>query len=182
MRAPLRLPLREIDRFVRQNTEWILRTQARMGVLRDREAAERRALAEAQSAGGKAPDGWSWLLTEEELSLLKAKAVPLFAERAALYAPRIGSRGVTYGRITVRCQKTRWGSCSAKGNLNFNLLLLLAPSEVLDYVVVHELCHLLHMDHSAAFWREVARVLPDFRQREKWLKTNGRHLMKRAGH
>ena len=182
MRAPLSISLREIDRFVNAHRGWILQTQARVGIRREKEEAERRALVQANASGERAPDGYSWLLTEEDLADLKRKAVPLFAERAALYAPRVGMRGVTYGRITIRCQRTRWGSCSSRGNLNFNLLLLLAPPEVLDYVVVHELCHLLHMDHSAAFWRDVGRVLPEYRQQEKWLKKNGRLLMKRAGH
>ena len=81
--------------------------------------------------------------------------------------------GVDYGRITIRNQKTRWGSCSAKGNLNFNCLLMLMPTEVIDYVVVHELCHLKEMNHSNAFWREVKQVLPDYRKQVKWLKDEG---------
>ena len=85
--------------------------------------------------------------------------------------------GVDYGQITIRSQKTRWGSCSSKGNLNFNCLLLLAPPEVLDYVVVHELCHRKEMNHSPRFWAEVARVMPDYKVRRKWLKDNGNGLM-----
>ena len=92
------------------------------------------------------------------------------AERTAYYA---GIIGVTYGRITIRDQKTRWGSCSSQGNLNFTWKLVLAPPEVLDYVVVHELCHRIEMNHSAAFWRQVVRVLPDYQQQRGWLKENG---------
>ena len=84
---------------------------------------------------------------------------------------------MTYGRITVRDQKTRWGSCSQTGNLNFNFRLILAPSEVLDYVVVHELCHRRQMNHSTQFWQEVAQVLPDYRKRKAWLTENGWRLM-----
>ena len=94
--------------------------------------------------------------------------------RAAYFAPRIG---VSYGRISIRHQKTKWGSCSSKGNLNFNCLLMLAPEEVRDYVVVHELCHRKQMNHSEAFWTEVERALPDYRDARKWLKTHGRELM-----
>lgn len=82
-------------------------------------------------------------------------------------------------KISIRHQSTRWGSCSQNGNLNFNCLLMLAPQEVRDYVVVHELCHLLHMNHSKTFWKEVARVLPGYRKPYNWLKENGTLLMAR---
>ena len=84
---------------------------------------------------------------------------------------------VTYGRITIRDQKSRWGSCSGKGNLNFNWRLILAPEEVLDYVVVHELAHRLEMNHSVRFWGHVERVLPDYKDRRLWLRKNGDGLM-----
>ena len=96
------------------------------------------------------------------------------AVRVAYYAEKLG---VSYGKITLRQQKTRWGSCAANGNLNFNWLLILAPPEVLDYVVVHELCHRREMNHSQAFWKEVEKILPDYRERQKWLKDNGWRLM-----
>lgn len=87
--------------------------------------------------------------------------------------------GVTYGRITIRDQKTRWGSCSSKGNLNFNCLLMLMPDKVLDYVVVHELCHLKQMNHSKKFWKEVERYMPDYPNYKKWLNENGGALIER---
>ena len=89
--------------------------------------------------------------------------------------------GVSYGRIAVRVQKTRWGSCSGAGNLNFNALLMLAPENVREYVVVHELCHRKHMDHSTAFWAEVARVYPGYRAAKSWLTKNGGVLQARVG-
>jgi len=85
--------------------------------------------------------------------------------------------GVTHDSIRIRDQKTRWGSCSAKGNLNFNWRLMLAPPRVLDYVVVHELCHRKEMNHSKAFWNAVETVLPDYKQLKKWLKDNGHSLV-----
>ena len=80
--------------------------------------------------------------------------------------------GGDYQKITIRDQKTRWGSCSSNGTLSFNYRLMLAPPRVLDYVVVHELCHLTHMNHSTAFWEMVASILPDYKEHRKWLKEN----------
>ena len=81
--------------------------------------------------------------------------------------------GVSYRNITIREQKTRWGSCSSEKNLNFNWKLILAPPEVLDYVVVHELCHLKEINHSKAFWDEVGKVMPEYETYKLWLKENG---------
>ena len=100
----------------------------------------------------------------------------MIPDRVAYYAEKMG---VTYGSITIRNQRTRWGSCSAKGNLNFNCLLMLAPPEVLDGVVVHELCNRIEMNHSKKFYEEVLRVYPEYRKSEKWLKENGRALLRR---
>ena len=113
-------------------------------------------------------------LTSEELQSLGQRAVEYFPRRVAHFAAILK---VSYGRIAIRTQRTKWGSCSSKGNLNFNVLLMLAPPEVLDYIVVHELCHRKHLNHSAAFWAEVERIMPDYRERERWLKENGNQLM-----
>jgi predicted metal-dependent hydrolase len=115
-------------------------------------------------------------LKMDEIRALADRALKVIPERAAHFAPLVG---VQYGRITIRNQKTRWGSCSSKGNLNFNCLLMLAPPEVLDYVIVHELCHRKEMNHSPRFWSEVAKVIPDYKKHEKWLKTEGTRLMRR---
>lgn len=81
-----------------------------------------------------------------------------------------------YTSLTIRDQKTRWGSCSGRGTLSFNWRLILAPPEILDYVVVHELCHLTYMNHSKEFWGLVGSVIPDYKVRRKWLKENGHTL------
>lgn len=93
--------------------------------------------------------------------------------RVEYFAPLVG---VTYNRIFIKEQKTRWGSCSSQGNLNFNWRLILAPEEVLNYVVVHELAHRKEMNHSKAFYAIVESVLPDYRQSRKWLRENGQRL------
>lgn len=100
-------------------------------------------------------------LSHEEIRQLARKAMKVIPERVAYYAPLVG---VDYGRITIRNQKTRWGSCSSRGNLNFNCLLMLTPPEIIDYVVVHELCHRKEMNHSPLFWKEVENIL------ERWIQ------------
>lgn len=113
-------------------------------------------------------------LTREKVIALAEEALKVIPARVEYFARVIG---VTYGKITIRNQKTRWGSCSSKGNLNFNCLLMLAPPEVLDYVVAHELCHRKQMNHSKAFWSEVAKVLPDYKEARKWLKEEGSQMI-----
>ena len=157
VRAPKHMPEAEIQRFVRDKSGWLQKH------LQKRET-EQKALKEE----GR--------FTEREIKKLQALAKQVFPEKVAYYARLLG---VTYGRISIRKQKTRWGSCSREGNLNFNSLLMMAPPEVLDYVVVHELCHRLEMIHSARFWAQVERVIPDYRKPRKWLKEHGSQLMLR---
>lgn len=94
-------------------------------------------------------------------------------ERVAFYHPLTGGK---YTSITIRDQKSRWGSCSSRGTLSFNYRLIFAPPAVLDYVVIHELCHLTHMDHSKNFWNKVADIMPDYRLQRQWLKDHGHEL------
>ena len=108
--------------------------------------------------------------TYDELKALAATALQVIPEKVKHYAELIG---VDYGKITIRNQKTRWGSCSSKGNLNFNCLLMLLPEEVIDSVVVHELCHRKHMNHSQQFYAEIDRVFPHYKKCHDWLNQNG---------
>ena len=103
----------------------------------------------------------------------KKYARKIFEARASYYSQFTGG---TYTSISIRDQKTRWGSCSGRGTLSFNWRLILAPPEILDYVVVHELCHLTHMNHSKEFWKLVESVIPDYKIKRKWLKENGHTL------
>ena len=152
VRCPKRMRLEEVRRFAESKSDWIEKHLAA------------RTSAEAEK------------LTEEQIGILRQKARQLVTQRVQYYAPIIG---VTYHQIVIRMQRTRWGSCSSKGNLNFNCLLALVPSEVLDYVVVHELCHLKELNHSARFWGAVSSVLPDYKVQKKWLKDNGNKLIAR---
>ena len=157
VRAPLRMTEREITGVVQKNAEWEQKQLA---------AAEEKRL-RLESEG---------MLTKAELDELAEQAVRFLPDRVKYFAEKIG---VTYGKITVRNQKSKWGSCSGKGNLNFNCLMMLTPPEVRDYLIVHELCHRREMNHSARFWAEVEKVLPDYRERERWLKQNGADIIMR---
>ena len=157
VRAPYRMPESEIRRFIQEKSDWIEKHVQRI-------EERQRTLPPVEG------------LTMKDIRKLADQASVVIPKRVEYFAEKIP---VTYGRITIRNQKTRWGSCSGKGNLNFNCLLMLAPPEVLDYVVVHELCHRKEMNHSERFWREVENILPDYRERKKWLKENGGRLIAR---
>jgi len=103
----------------------------------------------------------------------RRQAQAIVAERLALWNQRYG---FTYHRVTIKEQKTRWGSCSRQGNLNFNWRLLLAPLDILDYVLIHELSHLKEQNHSARFWAVVALACPEYRARRQWLREHGHEL------
>lgn len=98
----------------------------------------------------------------------------IIKDRIDFFSPQIG---VCPQKVTVREQKTRWGSCSSKGNISLNWKLVMAPIEVIDYVIVHELCHMKEMNHSKNYWNLVKTILPDFDVRRKWLKVNGHRLV-----
>jgi len=158
VRAPYRMTEKRIRQFLEENAGWL---EKHMEIARARK--------EERDRLPPPPE-----ITQEELRRLAGEAVKVIPQRVAYYAPLVG---VTYGRITIRNQKTRWGSCSGKGNLNFNCLLMKTPPEVVDYVVVHELCHRKEMNHSPRFWAEVERVLPDYKKARAWLKSSGNGLI-----
>ena len=157
IRAPLNASNADIDMFIAKHKGWIEKHLKKV-------AEKQKELEQLEP------------LTMEDIRVLADKALKVIPERVRYYAPKVG---VTYGRITIRNQRSRWGSCSAKGNLNFNCLLMLTPPEVLDSVVVHELCHRREMNHSDRFYAEVLRVFPDYWKWDKWLKENGAALLKR---
>ena len=158
VRTPMRTSRREIERCIRNHQTWIAKR------MRQREQVRMKAATEG-------------FLTELEIRRLTDEARSYIPRRVAYYADLLG---VHPNRITIRCQKTRWGSCSAKGNLNFNCLLMLTPPEVIDSVVVHEVCHLLEMNHSKRFYEYVYRVYPEYKKHHGWLKKHGSELMARV--
>lgn len=150
--------------FLRQRADWV-----------DAHVTQMRQRNPQNPVTGQGTDA---LLTEEDLKALKKAARADLTERLKRWAPQVG---VTYGTVSIRAQKSRWGSCSTAGNISLNCLLALTPEFVRDYVVVHELCHRKEMNHSSRFWAEVGRVLPRYREARKWLKENGNGLVGRLG-
>ncbi len=148
VRAPLRMKEKEIYAFIDEKRNWIEKK---------RKIISRR----YENMGEMEP------FTAEQLDELAEKAKEVIPERVRYYAEKIG---VSYNRITIRCQRTRWGSCTSSGNLNFNCLLMLFPAEIIDSVVVHELCHRKHMNHSPQFYAEVERVFPEYKKYHGILK------------
>lgn len=157
VRAPRSASEKDIEEILKKKEAWISKHIEKIKKTKERLEAES-----------------TEKLTREKVIALAEEALKIIPARVEYFAKVIG---VTYGKITIRNQKTRWGSCSSKGNLNFNCLLMLAPPEVLDYVVVHELCHRKQMNHSKAFWLEVEKVLPDYKEARKWLKEEGSQMI-----
>ena len=147
VRAPKGYPKGRIQGFVESHGDWIAKK-----------------LAEVKRMSHL----WEEITPEEEQQY-RRQAKEVLTEKVAFYAEKMG---VTYGRITIRGQKTRWGSCSREGNLNFNWKLMLFPEEIQDYVVVHELAHRKEMNHSKNFYRAVEEILPDYKARVRWLREH----------
>lgn len=157
VKVPLGTPDSMAIAFLKEKREWILKQISKI---------------EKQDELAKAMGP----LSADDIKSIKGKAKVLIPDRVEYYSKL---SGISYNRIFIRLQKTRWGSCSRDGNLNFNCLLVLMPLEILDSVVVHELCHRKHMDHSKAFYDEVLRFFPDYKRCDKWLKINGGAYLKR---
>lgn len=148
VKAPFKMPDREIERFLGQKRYWIYKQAKRV-----KETASDRIYR-----------------SEEEIKHLKEQARKMLTQKTDYYKALLG---VDYQRIRIGNQKTRWGSCSSKGTISYNWHLILMPERIMDYVVVHELCHLLEMNHSKRFWERVEEIFPDYKERRRWLKENG---------
>ena len=149
VRAPKWVSKREIDRVLDEKSLWISEHL---------EAVKKREVEIANQPRSH----------DADIHAMERDARKVIVPKVEYYAQILG---VDYGRIAIRNQKTRWGSCSSKGNLNFNCNLLNCPEELIDYVVVHELCHRIEMNHSSRFWNLVESIIPDYKERRKRLKT-----------
>ena len=151
VRAPLKMRDKEISKYLEIKKGWIEKCLNKFALRQ-------------QQTENLPP------FTEDEIKVMKKRAKEIINSRAEYYAEKLN---VEYNRISIRCQHRRWGSCSSQKNLNFNCLLVLFPLEALDSVVVHELCHLKHMNHSADFYKEIDKVFPDYKKWHKYLNENG---------
>ena len=158
VRVPLRISQKEIEHLLVEKRIWIITKY--LNIEKHRQNRPVSNLTEVQR------------IALEKRYIAAAKEY--FPKRAAYF---IQFTGGSYNRISIRDQKTRWGSCSARGTLSFNWRLMLAPPTIADYVIVHELCHLTYMNHSADFWHKVESVYPDYRTARKWLKDHGNELV-----
>ena len=147
VRTPYSCEKKRIDRFLLEKENWI-RQKVKLQKENAMKRQEKREMPEA------------------EKKYYRNLAREVLGARTGYYARKMG---VTYGRISIREQKTRWGSCSSEGNLNFNCRLLFVPDRIVDYVVIHELAHRRFMNHSKAFWKEVEKYMPDYKERKKLL-------------
>jgi predicted metal-dependent hydrolase len=197
VRAPKTIPPERIEDIVEAKRYWIYKTLAEW---RDLNAT--RVLREYRNGEGFLYLGRSYRLSlisdQDELVVLKggrfclrrelvdqgevaaakaafrdyfiARGLERITDRVRYYAPKVG---VTPRHIDVRELGHRWASCSPRGNLAFHWKCMMAPPTIIDYIVVHELCHFHCLDHTDAFWNEVDKVLPDYRERKDWLRKNG---------
>ena len=194
VRAPLKMPARDIERFVASKEKWIVKglmtikeraKQRELFALNYGEAIMLRGMQRVITAKSEAPHGFYeqslYLPPGLTASQIKSACVKRYRkaageylrERVDFYSQKIG---VSPEIIRINSAKKRWGSCSSKRSVNFSWRLIMADDEVIDYVVVHELAHLIHMNHSAGFWLIVEKMLPDFRERRQRLKELGERL------
>jgi predicted metal-dependent hydrolase len=194
VRAPLRASLKQIEQFVEQKAGWIQRKQALANAPSTRFTPKKYIEGEEFLYLGKpyrlaiGDDPRPPLRLADQFILyrsVRAQAERIFidwyslqakgviAERVQLFADRYG---YVVRQVKISKAKTRWGSCSPNGNLNFSWRLVMAPMAVIDYVVVHELVHLREKSHARRFWAQVEAILPDYAQKVRWLKVNGYRL------
>lgn len=202
VKAPYRVSKLQIDAFVKEKEDWIIATQNRLFDVREKKLKEMPKLISGDTLPFLGQMLFLTVIREERktgrVKLVKNRLIiwvpydadyefrrslverwyrkqasEVFAKKASGFAKQLN---VNYKGISVKDQKSRWGSCSNRGNLNFNYRILMAPEMVCDYVIWHELCHLIHMNHSEEFWLLVNNVCPNYKICKKWLKDNEKVL------
>ncbi len=163
MRIPMRGSVKKAEEMAVQWADWI---EKKVGLQTER-SKEKQKLKEAQE------DRFTPAQREYLEQKYRKAAKEYIPGRARYFADILG---VHFERVRIAEQKTRWGSCSGKGTLSFHWKLMLAPPKVLDYVIVHEVCHLKEMNHSPQFWAWVEFLMPDYKEQRKWLKEHGEKL------
>ncbi len=159
VRVPFYTGMHSAQSFIEEKREWIYKHRKKL-LLR---------LADTAPALSPVQQRQAEILQKRFLNAAKV----YFPKRCAELQKQTGG---SYTKISIRNQKTRWGSCSQTGTLSFNYRLMMAPPEVIDYVIVHELCHLTYMNHSDAFWNKVAGMIPDHAAHRRWLREHGHTL------
>lgn len=190
VRAPIRTPLNYINKFIENKIHWIKEKQdlvkKKHALIKPKEFIDgENFLYLGNSYRLKITDKYSRIVLSDFLYLpqnlhskaqeslifwYKTQALDKIMERVSWYA---NITGLKYSSVKVTNAKKRWGSCSSKGRLCFNWRLVMSPLNILDYVVVHELAHLAERNHSSRFWNKVKEIMPDHKQKYKWLKENG---------
>lgn len=172
VRVPLRVDMKRVYNFIKEKNKWIITKQSEI----KNKFLQREQLRSELGAPGLN----EVLFLGEKIKLeLKKSELILWYKREAL--KHLSARVdfftkkffLNYSRVKINSAKTRWGSCSSRGNINFSWRLIMAPPQVVDYVVIHEIAHLKHKNHSQKFWNFVAEMMPDFAQHRKWLKKHG---------
>ncbi|MFN8380527.1 MAG: SprT family zinc-dependent metalloprotease [Anaerolineales bacterium] len=193
VRAPKRAAVMDIHAFILEKQDWIVRTQERMKSVLAAPKKEYKngevflflgnryelTLVKSQRPALKFEDGFTLGNTAQVrgerffVQWYKEQALSVISERVRILSIQ---HGFSPKQVKISSARTRWGSCSSDGTLNFTWRLIMAPLDVVDYVVVHELVHLRVKNHSSRFWKEVGKFMPDYKVHRKWLRIHGEEL------
>ena len=191
VRAPKRLSIEKIQDFINEKEKWIrsktklIEDQLKNAAINSNKLLYLGSLfpiiikqSESNEITFNGEEFIANLIDSESLSLAirkwyKQKFREIAIPRVAYFCNK---HNLKINQIRIKCQKTMWGSCSSKNNINLNYLLVMAPMSVIDYVIVHELVHTIHRNHSIKFWNSVESIMPDYKEHRQWLKLNGYKL------
>lgn len=202
IRVPNSLPVSRVEKLIRSRSDWIrekLNIQSHIVIQRPKEMVSgesfsylgrnyRLKMIRGESSEVKLKNGYLTLTHDKNLtdvqrdnfvrqslqSWYQFRALEKLREKVSRYEKLVGVQSKS---VTVHDFKSRWGSCSISGDLRFNWRIIMAPNSIVDYVVVHELSHLLHHDHSEKFWKTIESLISEYRQRKQWLRLNGHVLL-----